>query len=128
MSEAALDTPLSLTTVLATETTYYATQTINNVESPNRFPVLALLSSLGNPDYVFSGLVCYPNPVKNVLSFSNSNTIDNIALYNVVGQKVLSKNVHGLSEEVDVTHLSKGIYFAKIASGDQQKTIRIIKE
>jgi hypothetical protein len=128
MSEATFDTPLSLTTVLATETTYYATQTINNVESPNRFPVLTLLSSLGNPDFVFSGWVCYPNPVKNVLTFSNSNTIYSIALCNVLGQKVFSKNVHGLSAEINVAHLSKGIYFAKIASGGQQKTIRIIKE
>jgi hypothetical protein len=122
-----MGTPLALTTVLEDGTTYYASQTINDIESVERLPVTVNFVA-GLTDIAFSGLQYYPNPVKDVITFSNTSNIDNIAIVNITGQTILSKNVDNTTAQIDLSGLSEGIYFAKIASDGKTKTIKIIKE
>lgn len=120
-------TPLPLSTLLVNNTTYYATQTINGAESTNRFPVL-VLSTLANPEHVFSGLNYYPNPVKNTLIVSNAMPIGSFAVFNILGQSVVYGKSGNLQTDIDVSNLSNGTYFLRLESGGAQKTIRFIKE
>lgn len=121
-------TPLSSTTPLVNGTTYYASQTLNGVESQNRTPVLALLTTLSNENFAFSGFTYYPNPVKNTLTLSNSNTISSIEISSVLGQKIAYKKINELITEIDLSAFSKGVYFLKIVSNNYEKSIKIIKE
>jgi len=70
----------------------------------------------------------YPNPVKDFLSLSYSNAISEVEVFNLLGQKVLAKMLNANQGKVDLTALSKGAYIVKVASGNQTKTIKIIKE
>lgn len=118
--------PLPLTTLLTDGTTYYATQTINGVESVSRTAVTAHLT-LGLNDTAFAGLQYYPNPVKDVLNIKSTNEIESITIINSLGQMIENVIVSGNAIEADVSHLSVGIYLIKITSGSQSKTLKIIK-
>ncbi|MEP6805885.1 MAG: SprB repeat-containing protein, partial [Flavobacterium sp.] len=63
---------LPLSTLLVDGTTYYASQTINGIESTKRLAVTAKLnSSLATPDFTLPNFSYYPNPVQHTLSINN---------------------------------------------------------
>lgn len=86
------------------------------------------VNNLANPSFTFDQLVSYPNPVKNVFHISNDVVMDSMTVTTVLGQPVLSKNIGAAEANVDLSELSKGVYFVKIKAGSQEKTIKVIKE
>lgn len=127
-SKTSVETPLPLTTVLVDNTTYYASQTINGIESTERLAVTVKLGALATNDFVIKDFAYYPNPVKNILTISNSSTIDEVAFVSIKGDILLTKQINSLHSEIDLSNFSKGIYFLKIKSEGKEKTIKFIKE
>ena len=84
--------------------------------------------NLANETFAFNNFNYSPNPVKNSLSISNGSTIDSIEITSITGQKVLNLNVNNLQTEMNLSKLSKGIYFVKVISESQEKVIKIIKD
>jgi hypothetical protein len=121
------DTPLNMNTVLVDNTTYYAAQSIDGVESAQRLGVTAHLTA-GIDHNAFACLHYYPNPANSILTIENINAIDTISVLNALGQTVFTKTINSNSAQVDVSSLSKGVYFVTIASGSATKTVKIIKE
>jgi hypothetical protein len=57
----------------------------------------------------------YPNPVTSTLTISNTNTINKIEIYNMVGEVVSAvENVNKNTYAINVENLQNGLYFAKI--------------
>jgi hypothetical protein len=73
-------------------------------------------------------LKVYPNPTRGEIRLTNLDfrlTIDDIAIYDVVGQLLQSKIVNLQSEIVlDVSHLAKGMYYLKV----NNKVVKVVKE
>lgn len=69
-----------------------------------------------------------PNPTQNQLNLKANKVISNIELFNTLGQKAFSKNVNALNDNLDLTHLKKGIYIMKATIGDKKASYRIIKD
>ena len=68
----------------------------------------------------------YPNPVKNLLNIKCARPISAIAVYNNIGQLLLSSSE---KNQMDVSSLRAGIYFVKITDGNgNTETKKIIKE
>jgi uncharacterized repeat protein (TIGR01451 family) len=86
------------------------------------------VSVLATADFAFNQFTYYPNPVKNSLTISNASKIESVSVTSVLGQEVLVKKVNDLQTELDLSVLSKGVYFVKVKSLDQEKTVKIIKE
>lgn len=118
--------PLPLSTLLVNGTTYYASQTLFGIESIDRLPVTVNVT-LGTEDRHFSSLHYYPNPVKDILTITNTH-IDTVIIVNMMGQTVLQQNVNGSNAQLNTNGLQQGVYFVKIASGTAEKTIKIIRE
>ncbi len=118
---------LSLDTILTEGTTYFATQTINGIESNYRLPV-TVSQTLSTNDYVFENLKIYPNPIKNYFSISNSSSIDYLEIYDLLGQTLLSEKYYSTTIKIDLSNFSTGVYIAKIYSDNQIKSIKIIKQ
>lgn len=118
---------LPSTTVLEGGKTYYATQTVYGIESNDRLPVTVNFT-LALDNVVFNGLQYFPNPVKNSITITNNNEIESVTILNSLGQTVDSVIIRGDNIEADLSYLSSGIYFVKLASGNQNKTVKIIKE
>ncbi|WP_338407854.1 T9SS type A sorting domain-containing protein [uncultured Flavobacterium sp.] len=70
----------------------------------------------------------YPNPTKNAWNFASGNSdISSVKIIDMLGRSVMSKNATSKEVSVDASSLSKGMYFAKITSGDSVQTLKVIK-
>lgn len=125
-NNATLSSAIPSSTPVVVGTTYYATQTVNGIESTTRLAVT--ISGLSTTNYTFEKLNYYPNPVKNSLTISNSSTIDEVEITSILGQKMISKKVNDLQTEINLSELSKGVYFVKVSSEGQEKIVKIVKE
>ncbi|MBL4642960.1 MAG: T9SS type A sorting domain-containing protein [Flavobacteriaceae bacterium] len=84
---------------------------------------------LGTDDFE-NGLqiICYPNPVKNILRIKTSNAIEinSIKVYNTLGNLVIVEKSH--FKQLDLTNLSQGVFFVVIKTANNSFTKRIVKE
>lgn len=129
MSKSALEPTLPVTTILVDGTTYYASQTINGIESKERLAVTAKLNgNLSTPDFVLPNFKFYPNPVLHNLSINNTSVIDQIDILSVTGKSILSKKINMENSEIDLSHLASGLYLLKVKSEGQTKTVKIVKK
>ncbi len=84
--------------------------------------------SLGIGDVVLSEVInLYPNPVKNTLQISTENnlTIKNIAIFDVLGKKVLATKS---TPQIDVSTLATGLLFIKIKTDKGVVVKKVVKE
>jgi hypothetical protein len=82
--------------------------------------------TLSNIDFESNSFSFYPNPTKDVVHFSSSNTIETITIYNVLGQEVFSKEINSDEFTLDISKLSTGTYVAKLNSNKSQ-SIKLVK-
>lgn len=122
-----IESLLPSSTLLVDGTTYYASQTINNIESNYRLPV-TVYQPLGINDYVFDKLNIYPNPVQDLVTISNNSVIENLEIFNIIGQIIFSKKYNSNEVQLDFSNYEKGIYLAKIYSESKSITTKIIKK
>ena len=123
------ETPLPLTTLLVEGTTYYASQTINGIESTERMAVTVKSNAaLSTPDFVLPNFKFYPNPVQHILTINNTAVIDEVELFSVAGKSILSKTINSEHSEIDLSTVSSGFYLLKVKSEGQTKTIKIVKK
>jgi hypothetical protein len=70
----------------------------------------------------------YPNPAQNFLNISASSIIDDVKIYNFLGQKVLSNSPTENMTTVDIAHLQKGVYVVKTLIEGKVSSVKFIKE
>ncbi|MFP4845800.1 T9SS type A sorting domain-containing protein [Winogradskyella sp. PE311] len=75
-----------------------------------------------------SAFTYYPNPVKNTLTLSAQNTIDNVTMYNMLGQEVLRATPNAVDSDLDMSSLQTGTYFVQVTIANITKTVRVIKQ
>lgn len=69
----------------------------------------------------------YPNPTRNVWSFSTNNTIESVEIVDVTGKIVYSNLFNTYEISIDATNFSNGIYFAKIKAENVNQTIKLVR-
>lgn len=65
----------------------------------------------------------YPNPVQSQLFFSDASKVDNWIIYNSIGQEIKKGN----ASIVNTNDLEKGIYTVIVISGNQNKSLKFVK-
>jgi len=70
----------------------------------------------------------FPNPVKNTLTLNAQNTIENVTMYNMLGQEVLRATPNAVNSELNMSSLQDGAYFVKVTIANVTKTIKVIKQ
>ena len=94
-------------------------------------PAVTTFAVLGTQDFVFNNyLTVYPNPTSAILNLTAKQAIElkSIAIYNVLGQLVLSvPNANGVSS-IDVSNLTTGNYFLKVVSDKESSNVKFIKK
>jgi hypothetical protein len=73
-------------------------------------------------------LKVYPNPTKKYLTLECQDSFAKITITNLLGQTVYQNDSFDTSQNIDLSALSKSIYFLKVEIGRGQKVIKIIKE
>ena len=74
------------------------------------------------------GFSMYPNPASNILNISAKEVIQNAAVYNVLGKKVMSLEINKSSESIDISNLASGIYLIKYNVNNKVGTAKFVKQ
>ncbi len=82
---------------------------------------------LGVNSNEIEGFVYYPNPANDYLNLSATQNIENVALYNILGQKVIDMNVEATQTQVSVANLASGAYIMHVTVDGQKGTYKVIK-
>ena len=70
----------------------------------------------------------YPNPVTDVLHIEYDALLSNVEVYNMLGQKLISRNVDAASAQIDMSQLPTGTFLVKAASGNLSKTYKVVRQ
>ncbi len=70
----------------------------------------------------------YPNPTKDFLTIKSENNIQNIVVYNIIGQQVFNCKPNNSLERINISKFVKGIYILNILSENRTITRKIIVE
>lgn len=117
---------VSLGEILIDGTVYYITQTLNGCESE---PIQVTASEiLGNAEFFAKNLKVYPNPAKEIVTIKNKASIANIAVFNLLGQKVLNQNAANELVTINVSDLAQGNYIIQVTAVDGKvATVKLVK-
>mgnify|MGYP000002770408 FL=1 len=63
----------------------------------------------------------------NKLFINASTSLENIELYNLLGQEVFSKSLSNTNETINIASLETGIYVAKVSIDGKSKSFKIVK-
>ena len=77
------------------------------------FPILESTTNLNEADLNTLTYV-YPNPAKEQVMLASSVKMNKVEIYNIVGQKIYSKDVNGISTSVSTTDFATGQYIVKM--------------
>ncbi len=85
--------------------------------------------SLSTEDNALNLVSVYPNPVKDIINIDTNLKIDNVSIFNQLGQNVMQlKRGDIINNEINLSTLSNGLYFMNISAEDKLQSIKIIKE
>ena len=83
-----------------------------------------MYNRLHSNSFSLSEFSIYPNPTKDFLSINSNQNPVNIAIYNVLGKKILSASTYN---KIDVKSLPNGVYVIRIKDGLQEVRKKFIK-
>lgn len=83
---------------------------------------------LSTDEFEINKITAYPNPVKEILTVGFIEDISDIEVVNMLGQLVMTQNVNAPAVRLDMSDLASGTYLLKINSGNQVRTIKIVKQ
>jgi len=83
---------------------------------------------LGTTDFVKSSFKMYPNPAKGILNIASEVSIDNITIYNTLGQLVVKQTISSNQESINVSALPNGVYILSAQIGNEVVRKQFIKE
>jgi hypothetical protein len=119
--------PLSLATLLQDGRRYFAVN--DNGECRSQYLPVTVSVTLGIGSNDLSKLEYYPNPVSSVLTIVSKTAIDQVAVYNLQGQKVLEQRFDKtVSISFDLNNLPKSIYLIRASSNSLVKEFKIVKQ
>ena len=64
----------------------------------------------------------YPNPAANEITVKTLSQADQLMVYSISGELLISENVNGIITQLDVSNLSNGLYLMKIKVGETIST------
>jgi hypothetical protein len=97
-------------------------------DSFGTFQVSAYDASLSSNNFNDASFNYYPNPVKDVLNLSYSETIQRVQVINLIGQQVRLQDINATSGTIDLGNLPSGAYLVKVFTENGEKTIKVLKE
>jgi hypothetical protein len=70
-----------------------------------------------------TGVMVYPNPVQNMLNIASNGTILSVTITDANGKVVFNGN----TKSVDITGLSRGVYFVSVVTAQGTSNTKFVK-
>jgi hypothetical protein len=84
--------------------------------------------TLGTSSFVASSIKMYPNPATTNFTIEALENVENVSVYNVLGQEVISTTANSKIVTVDVSSLQSGIYVVRTSINGNVSATRFVKE
>ena len=85
-------------------------------------------SSLSVDEFgVQNAVTASPNPVQDITQINSRTSIDQLEVYNVLGQKLLSFQPQATSFTLNLESLKSGVYIVQLTGGNAATSLRIVK-
>ena len=85
-----------------------------------------------NPELATNKFYAYPNPASHMLNISGSNAmqlVSQIEILSLEGRLLMQqKPSNTTATQVDISALPQGMYLCKITNGNQQQTVKFLKQ
>ncbi len=111
---------------------YYQVIVTNTLNGCMTQTVISVYACVGLESYSpETSLKIFPNPVQNRLNLEFEQSVvhpSELAIINSLGQVVLAQGQVNSKEEIDISFLSRGIYYLSIKGETTRKVFKIIKE
>lgn len=102
--------------------------TMDSGTNPEYTPVFSVSCQTASLDDLSNNLFTYfPNPVNDQLTIRAQKHVDDITVYNMLGQVVLSQQPNGLDCMVDMAQMQTGAYFVQVSIDNSIETVRVLK-
>lgn len=85
-------------------------------------------TALNVNDQELIGLSAYPNPVADLWNIRTQAELNNVAIFNILGQKVIDQNLNGTAASISMAGLKSGLYFATVSTDQGAQSIKIVKQ
>lgn len=82
--------------------------------------------SLGMNENNLSELILFPNPVHDYLNLTGFDTLDQVQIFNAIGQRVFISVDPNLTK-IDTSSLASGIYILRAVLGNNSQQIKFVK-
>ncbi|SDI45103.1 T9SS type A sorting domain-containing protein [Winogradskyella thalassocola] len=86
-----------------------------------------IVESLSVDQFNAQAIQVFPNPVKNKLEITSNQIIDKLTIIDINGRLLKEIKLSNLNYDLDVSNLTKGVYFLEIQFGESKSTKKFIK-
>ena len=83
--------------------------------------------NIGDNEITDISIVMFPNPANDVVTISSDFIINNITLFNVLGQEIFQSKHDSNSIDIDLSNYTRGSYFVNVEMESTTKTLKLIK-
>jgi len=90
--------------------------------------MLTVTGTLAVGNQVIEGFNFYPNPLKDNMTLNARENIEQVELYNLLGQQVMIKQPNVSTYQINMSTLKTGVYFMKVKVGDKTGTYKVVKQ
>lgn len=102
---------------------------VNNSANGNPFTArVGILSILSAETFIKSNIKLSPNPFTDILNIENDYQINNVKIYNQLGQLVFGKEINQNTTQLDLSNLNSGIYNVLIETEKGTFNHKIVKK
>jgi hypothetical protein len=113
-------------------TTYYWKVTANNIAGSTDSETWSFTTGaepLSIDDYETKVFKAFPNPVADMLTIQGNLPIEQVEVFNQLGQSILTVKENALqNNQIDLGRLNSGVYFVEITSETKTETLRVVKK
>ena len=111
-----------------TKFAFYANSDTSNIDNDffiDDFQITT--TSLGINEVSMSQFTYFPNPVNDVLTIKAQKAVEDITVFNMLGQVVKRQEPNTMNCTVDLSAMQTGAYFVQVSIGNNVETVRILK-
>nr|WP_297306154.1 T9SS type A sorting domain-containing protein [uncultured Flavobacterium sp.] len=108
-------------------TTYYAVNIGTNGCPSLPFAVTVDIT-LDNTDFVKHEVKYYPNPVLDYLTIDHTDVIEQVVVYNTLGQFIYAENYNDTSIKVNFSSFASGSYILKLKTKNGETSLKVVKQ
>lgn len=121
----------SLMDFVVNPNTIYLIQAWNDDTTDDRggsswFDLTVQEGTLSTSESTFEEFKLYPNPTNGLLNLESNLPIDEVKIYNVLGQQVMSLLANTI--EINMSQLKQGMYFVQVEINGKTSTHKVLKQ